>query len=296
MDVEEITFEDSKDAFMLEGSFIDIDGTIFTNTRECLTFFCESQERFMAQRYYQGDGSDPDRKFTIDKAMDFIEQRLFSADGKGPWIACLESLLNLTDKDAELLYILQTLRQADQSLFYMSYKEIHEREQLRIQAKEDRMRLVHSAAEKLTRKLVDNAVAEIQQALKEFEATFLDDKFVGGDTEVSIADFLLAPIVFCLRHRGVARELRIKLSPRIEQWLNDLEAHVPYMQQVFFRVDSENDVIDSLNEYLTERSRPFRYDIEKVEELVMSLSVPAPSRLGANAAAGLRAGAAMVKA
>jgi hypothetical protein len=282
MDVEEIDFHEDV-AISSRGVFIDIDGAMIEDARECMSFFCESQERFMAQRYYAGDGSDPMRKDTVDSAMDFIEQRFMSRDAEtgrlvGPWAACLTSLLGLTDRDAEIDFLLRSLMHADRSLFFMSYKEIHEREKLRKQAKDDRINMVHQTAELLVRKLIDSAVTEIYIALEEFEEQFLQDKFIGGNDEVSIADFLLAPIIFCLRHRGVARELRSRLPTRYETWLNDFEAQVPYTANVFFRVDSDNDVIDSLNEYLTERTQPFRFDRNVIEEKVMELSVPAPSR------------------
>lgn len=282
MDVEEIDFEEDV-ALSSCGTFIDIDGAIIEDARECMTFFCQSQERFMAQRYYAGDGSDPLRKDTVDSAMDFIEQRLLSRDkttGRlvGPWASCLSSLLGLSDRDAELDFLLKSLKHADKSLFYMSYKEIHEREKLRKQAKDDRIGMVHQAAELLVRKLLDQAVSEINAALDELADMFLQEKFIGGNEEVSIADFLLAPIIFCLRHRGVARELRSRLNTRFETWLNDFEAQVPYTSNVFFRVDSDNDIIDSLNEYLTERTMPFKFDRSVIEEKVMEMSVPAPSR------------------
>merc|ERR1719387_3152684 len=248
-----------------------------------MTFFCESQERFMAQRYYAGDGSDPLRKDTVDAAMDFLEKRILWRDKTsghlvGPWASCLTSLLGLSDREAELDFLLKSLKHADKTLFYMSYKEIHEREKLRKQTKDDRVDLVHQAAEQLTRKLLDQAVSEINAALDEFPEQFLQDKFIGGNEEVSIADFLLAPIIFCLRHRGVARELRSRLNTRFETWLNDFETQVPYTSNVFFEVDSDNDIIDSLNEYLTERTLPFKFERSLIEEKVMEMSVPAPSR------------------
>merc|ERR1719326_284779 len=124
------------------------------DSREMMVFFCESQERFMAQRYYEGDGSDPLRKDTVDAAMDFIEQRLLCRDKEtgrlvGPWAACLTSLLGLVDRDAELDFLLKALKHADKTLFYMSYKEIHEREKLRKQAKDDRMNMVQQSTELL---------------------------------------------------------------------------------------------------------------------------------------------------
>lgn len=138
------------------------------------------------------------------------------------------------------------------------------------------MRFVHASAERLTRVLLDNTVAELVGALTEFEQRFLQEKFVGG-AGLSIADFLLAPIVFCLRHRAVQRELRFRISVRAEKWLADFEQAVPWSQSTFFKV-VENEKIDSLNEYLTSHARSFHYDLAVIEEKVAAMSVPAPSK------------------
>ena len=94
----------------------------------------------MAQRYYQGDGSDPMRKDKVNAAMEFIEERLLSRDHAtgqlvGPWAACLTSMLGNADREAELDFLLKSVKHADRTLFFMSYKEIHEREKLRKQAR-----------------------------------------------------------------------------------------------------------------------------------------------------------------
>jgi hypothetical protein len=283
MDVEETDFDEDQ-GLASTGTFVDIDGAVFDSARETLVFFCESQDRFMAQRYYQGDGSDPMRKDKVNAAMEFIEERLLSRDHAtgqlvGPWAACMTSMLGNADREAELDFLLKSVKHADRTLFFMSYKEIHEREKLRKQAREDRIDLVHQAVEALVRKLLDRSVQEINSALNELDEMFLQEKFIGGPDEVSIADFLLAPIVFCLRHRGVAKELKTRLPTRFETWLNDFEAQVPYTSNVFFKVDQGNDIIDSLNEYLTERTVPFKFDRDVIEQKVMEMSVPAPSRI-----------------
>merc|ERR1719409_441832 len=83
--------------------------------------------------------------------------------------------------------------------------------------------------------------------------------------------------MFCLRHRGVQTQLRFQISVRLERWLLDFEAAAPWSQLTFFKVE-ENEVIDSLNEYLSTHASAFNFDYSVIEKKVDAMSVPAPSK------------------
>lgn len=129
--------------------------------------------------------------------------------------------------------------------------------------------------EALAQKLLDKSCQLLGEVLREFCGLYLSDRKFTGGAIPSIADFLLAPLAFSLRHRGVGNALRFKLPLRLLKWMVDFEKVVPETQTVFFAVDNDNDVIDSLNEYLTKMLVPMKFDEKDVRVLVTQMSTPA---------------------
>lgn len=138
-----------------------------------------------------------------------------------------------------------------------------------------RTKFVTRAVETLAMKLLDKSCQMLSEVLREYCSLYLAERRFSGGAIPSIADFLLAPLAFTLRHRGVGNALRFKLPLRLLKWMVDFEKVVPETQTTFFAVDSENDVIDSVNEYLTKMVMPMKFDEKDVRLLMYEMSTSA---------------------
>jgi hypothetical protein len=258
------------------GEFMDIDGQILIDPPDVLKFYAGADERFHAAHFY-GDPATTDRAF-VDAAVDFITTRLYRP-GKTAhdslWAEIMNPILGLTDRKSTLRQLCELVKKGDPNAFKISQQEVYERSVMREASLDKRTKFVTRAVEALAAKLMDKSCHLLGDALREYCHVYLSHgKFAGGAIPC-IADFLLAPLTFSLRHRGVAMALRFKLPLRLLKWMVDFEKVVPETQTTFFAVDGDNDVIDSLNEYLSKMLVPMKFDEKDVRVFVTQMSAPA---------------------